>query len=747
VLVLFILGPLLLMGRGEPKSIEIRDELGSLLGAYGLAWNGTQLITVKYELETQEDYFAVKYEEPVASAFILLPSSILDEKPEYFLMRSMLKGEEDFIYGVTVMKVLGVEPSPPSESTSPIHFFHREKDRPDFLRIDTYSLKGAQRDYQISGQVSDLIQFFTSNKTLDSAHTNLIDEIYIFEFRVVYASEGLVAQGTINQIQLMAIIPYFGLMILFPITFLILSKVKYRKLLDIRWVVLVGVALRVTLSLFTSHAYDMEIWKFAVRTFYEHGEIALFSNWTSPPIFYFALIIFYFPYALLHYYMGFGDWRIFHHPVRAVESLSIKMPMIIADVLIFMLLIKIIHHMRPSLSKKQTVFLSSLYFLNPYIIMVSSVWGMFDALAMLFIVAGIYMWLKEKYLLAGFLFTVSALTKWIGLAPLLFGTILLIRSRRFKMAIKMITTSILGILAIFVSPFIVAGQIDYLLEVLAFRLGSGSNVTIWHGITYLEYFRLQGVFSILPNLLVSNYFSIFFGIFIVFLCIAIARSNPKNHYDEVFILVKGTLLAFLAFYLTYYRVNEQFLLWSVALLPLVLLSREAKEFRYSIFGWAMAGALPGLGWAMVEAISGQSLTYMMFGFVNPMYTIRPYEAGFSVVFSFLCIVILWLLLGVGKQLNNLLFYRGREVNTVRQRSHVLTYVTLLGFTILLSWGVTQTILAGIAPYLALAIIIVLFFVVAPLVAVVIEHPKVLNSLDSLLSRMMFRRKRRPRRGE
>ena len=712
MLILFILGSLLLMGRCEPKSMEIRDELGSLLGAYGLGWNGTQLITVKYELETQGDHFAVKYEEPVASAFILLPSSILDEKPEYFLMRSTLKGEEDFIYGVTVMKVLEDGPSPPSELTPTILFFQHGKDNPDFLRVNTYSLKEAQRDYQISGQVSDLIQFFTSNETLGSTHVNLIEEIYIFEFRVVYASEGLVARSTIDQIQLLAVIPYVGLMILFPIAFLCLSKLKYRRLLDVRWIVPVGVALRVILSLFTSHAYDMEIWKFAVRTFYEHGEITLFSNWTSPPVFYFALIIFYFPYALLHYYLGFGDWRVFYHPVRAVESLFIKMPMIIADVLIFILLIRIIYHMKPSLSKKQNVFLSSLYFLNPYVIMVSSVWGMFDALAMLFIVTGIYMWVKKRYLLAGSLFAISACTKWIGVAPLLVATILLLRSRRFKTTIKMAIISIIIVLAVFTLPFIATNQTSYVLEVLAFRLGKGSDVTTWHGITYLEYFRVQNVFNMLPDWFVSNYFFILFGVFSVFLCVIIARSNPQNHRAEAFTLIKSTLLAFLAFYLTYHRINQQFLIWSIALMPLLLASSENEAIKYMALGWVIVGIIPGIG------------SYMLFGLVGPEYLLRllrAQETGFSVVFSFLCIVSLWLLLGVGKRLNNFLSHKRTEAITVRRTTQILVYIILLVFICMLSLGVSQTVLDRTAPSLALATIIVLFFLVAPFVAAIIEH--------------------------
>ena len=709
---LLTLGPLLLMGRCKPETVKIRDELSSLTDAYGFAWNGTRLIAIISEHETSEDRFVVKYEEPVASASILLPSRILDEKPEYFLMHFMLKGEKDFIYGVTVTKALGVGPSSPLESTSPVLFFQHGKDRPDFLRVEVYSLKEAQRGYGISGQVSDLIQFFTSTETLRHTYTNLIEEVHISEFRVVYAKEGLVAHGTIDQTQLLAVIPYIGLMILFPITFLCLSKLKYRELLDVRWVIPLGVALRVMLSLFTSHAYDMEIWKFAVRTFYERGEITLFSNWTSPPIFYFVLIFFYFPYALLYYYIGFSDWRIFYHPVRAVESLFIKLPMIIADVFIFILLMKIIQHMRPSLSKKHTVFLSCLYFLNPYVIMSSSVWGMFDALAMMFIVAGIYMWVKERYLLAGLLFAISACTKWIGVAPLLFGTIILLHSRRLKTAIIMATTSVIVILSVFILPFIITNQTAYILEVLAFRLGKGSDVITWHGITYLEYFMLQNVFYILPNWLVSNYFFIFFGVFGVLLFLIITRSSPQSHRAEAFTLIKSTLLAFLAFYLTYHRINQQFFLWSIALVPLLLASSENKGIKYLALGWVLVGITPGIG------------SYMLFGLAGPEYLVRvlkPYEVGLSVVFSFLCMIALWLLLGTGRWLNNFFLHKRSIKTRVRLRTKILFYIIFFMFTFMLTWGVGQTIHARIAPSLILATVSVLFFVVAPVVAAVIEY--------------------------
>jgi hypothetical protein len=710
LLVPLIAGPLLLMGRCEPKSLEIRDELASLSGAPGLAWNGSQLVKIDCELDVGWDYAAIKYVEPVASAFIRLPGRILDEKPEYFLMRFVLNGEGNFIYGITVVKVLEVEPSPSNGFSPPILFFHQGKDRPDFLRVEVYNLKGAERNWQAPEATSDLIEFFTSDESSNKTRANSIDDIYIFEFRAVYATEGLVAGGTIGQFQLLAIIPYLGLMIFVPIGLLCLSKLKFRGLLNARLILPVGVALRVALSLFTSHAYDMEIWKFSVRAFYEHGEVALFSNWTSPPVFYFALISFYFPYALLHYFLGFSDWRFFHHPVRAVESSFIKMPMIIADVLIFLLLNKIMRHISPSLTEKQTIFLSSLYFLNPYVIMISSVWGMFDALAMVFIVAGIYMWLKERYLLAGSLFALSFCTKWIGIFPLLFGTILLLCSRRFSTVIKMATTSAGVILAIFALPYVVANQASHLLEVLMFRLGKGSNVVEWYGVTYLEYFRLHNVFDIFPDWFASNYFFIVFGVFGLILCAVIVKLNSRIGVSKEHLLIKSSLLACVIFYLAYHRINQQFLIWSIVLVPLLLSHAGNEAIEYPALGWVIVGMIPGMS------------SYLLFGALGPerfIRLLRPYEVGVSVAFSFLCVMVLWLFLRVNSG-TTLLPLRMARVIKGGPKNRILVHILTLMLVMLLSIVVAQTVLADIGTYLALAFIILLFFVVAPFMAGVIE---------------------------
>jgi Gpi18-like mannosyltransferase len=721
IILLLISVSFLLKGTSSPKSMEIRDELSSTLNARGQSWNGTQLEIVKYEIENLSDQFVIRYEKPVSFLFIRLPIKILDDNPEYFLIRFTLKGDGEFVYGIRINKVLDIGPNPPFVASPTVYFSYSGKDRPDFLRINAYNLKDYPRNSH-SELITDSIEFFTATEDFKHAYVNLVKEIHFFEFRAVYATEGLVKGGIIDdQSLLLSIASYIGLMVVFPIIFLSLGALKFKRLLDFKWVILVGLLIRFALSTFTAHSTDMEINKFAVRTFYENGEIALFSNWTSPPIFYFSLIFFYAPYAILHYCVGFADYRVFFLPVRAVESLFIKMPMMFADVLIFAFLLKSIHYLKPNLSKDRSVLLGSLYFLNPFVIMISSVWGMFDALAVVFIIAGIYMWAKEKPLLSGSLFAISAVTKWIGVAPLLFETILLLRAKRFRTAFQVVVVGITIILSVLTLPFIIAGKTDFLLEVLSFRLGQGSDITRWYGMTYLEYFGKLDVFHILPDFLVSNYFLIIFGIFGISLCLTVFRSRWKDQRADTFALVKFTLLSFVGFYLTYQRINEQFLIWSIALVPLILL--EDEKIRYSISNWLLVVTVLVLGWAMMETITGQTLTYMLVGFTNSNFALQPqgiYQASFSLVFSFLCVVLVWRLSGVSNRLGDFLF-REEGITFTKKGTKIVVYSILLLSLYVLTWIAVEAANRRIDPLLVLASTIYLFVVVAPLTAVTLDR--------------------------
>jgi hypothetical protein len=114
---------------------------------------------------------------------------------------------------------------------------------------------------------------------------------------------------------------------------------------------------------------------------------------------------------------------------------------------------------------------------------------------------------------------------------------------------------------------------------------------------------------------------------------------------------------------------------------------------------------------------------MLIGFPNPLFTLqpqRPYQAGFSLVFSFLCMVLIWRLTGISEQLGNFLFYR-KETFSNKRATIILAYAILLLSLCIMTWTATESIIARITPSLGLALTIYLFFVAAPLTAVFFDR--------------------------
>jgi len=143
--------------------------------------------------------------------------------------------------------------------------------------------------------------------------------------------------------------------------------------------------------------------------------------------------------------LGFHDFLLFYHPTYAIEAVFLKLPMIIADMGVFLLF-----------ARAGKLLPSVLYYLNPFIIYLSSAWGTYDSLMIVFLVAGFTALEQDNKRLATIAFTLSGLMKLFGFIPL--GLLMLdsLGRRQFKNLAVQIT-----ILAAFLSmtfaPAILAG--------------------------------------------------------------------------------------------------------------------------------------------------------------------------------------------------------------------------------------------------------------------------------------------------
>src|SRR2546428_13104945 len=101
----------------------------------------------------------------------------------------------------------------------------------------------------------------------------------------------------------------------------------------------------------------------AMRLYYTQGIVDLRYFPTLPPL-YFIELVFYAPYALLRD-AGFQDPLFLYHTAYTIETVFLKLPMILADLGIFLLLLRFTKSLRNA----------SLYLLNPFTIFLSASWA------------------------------------------------------------------------------------------------------------------------------------------------------------------------------------------------------------------------------------------------------------------------------------------------------------------------------------------------------------------------------------
>lgn len=213
------------------------------------------------------------------------------------------------------------------------------------------------------------------------------------------------------------------------------------------WAILaLGLVVRIAIAPITGHAYDLALWANYQRLFFGSGIVDLRYFPTLPMLYYLQLPVYSF-YALIRN-LGFQDPLLFYHPTYAIEAVFLKLPMILADVGVFLLL-----------ARTGKLLAGVLYYLNPFIIYLSSAWGIYDSLMIVFLVAGFTALERDSKRLAVVSFTLSGLLKLFGFIPLA----LLILDSLLKRQVKSLLVQIAilsSFLVITFAPVIVAGGFE-----------------------------------------------------------------------------------------------------------------------------------------------------------------------------------------------------------------------------------------------------------------------------------------------
>src|SRR5713226_1674788 len=168
-------------------------------------------------------------------------------------------------------------------------------------------------------------------------------------------------------------------------------------------VLLWGLGIRLGLASFTGHPGDVALFVTSQRLFYQTGTIDLKYFPTLPTVYYVQLL-FYAPYQLLRL-AGMPDFQYYFHTAMMIESVFLKLPSILCDVGIFVVLLSFTRKLIPA----------TLFFLNPFPILLSAVWGTYDSMMLFPLIFGLYIFpTRANKTPSTLVFVVSGLLKLFG---------------------------------------------------------------------------------------------------------------------------------------------------------------------------------------------------------------------------------------------------------------------------------------------------------------------------------------------
>ncbi len=708
IIILLACGTVALRGKSPTETYSKVGGLSdiTLIRAYTvpLEWNGTLIECNVSEIRTDEKLF-LQTEPPANLIQLYINQSVLDSNATVLALKISISGSQDFAYTLSVWKARNVT----TYDNKLEDCYKLNLSDYDTLLKDCYNLTGRWTLYtglinlanlQIYKGLAinrtpetiapDLIELRVTNDRGKHIRENKIEGVEIADLAFIREKEGRVPPQPSFDHVFVPLSLYFLLILFFLPLLLLKKKGKY----TLQVILILGFLLRIAIAPFTSHTYDILGCKRAVRTYYEQGELTLFTTWTSPPTWFFILITFHAPYVFLRL-LGVPDFRIYYQPIMAMEVLFIKLPLILSDVMSAYLIYKICK--KQNLDEGGSRLAAAVYMFNPFSIFISSIWGMFDSLAVSFMLLGLYFFVDNKFFACSLVWGLGVKWYTLGFIPLL--SIVSFYKDKEKRTINRLLTSVLitvlgfGIFAsLMIIPHILNGDLSYLKQVLDFRLKIGgggedrASLFTFFGPVLWKIF--EKTVSIYPF---PNFFLYTFGppyaILLVWLFVYLRKSNFEK--TDLFRVFNSTIIAtLLLFYLTYPQLTLQCILWilpslifayfvfhEVNAIPLIITSSLILPYvdtTYFIMGFSYPSniSLQAIS-APLECVFGALLFSVAVNFL-----LKTYSPKFHVKISDLG----ERLLGNLSRVKLLLLYLGATVVLFLQVSAIFYIVDVLKFS-------------------------------------------------------------------
>jgi Gpi18-like mannosyltransferase len=357
--------------------------------------------------------------------------------------------------------------------------------------------------------------------------------------------------------------------------------------------------IRLVLAPFVAHPFDVWRW-------YEYGQNVLdgaTSIWTFLVPYSYSYFLFVFPASVVFHYLSAvvptftipissldprlnpgAPWNITVVPGLLFDFL-VKLPLIASDTIVAILLYRIV--LRFSSDERMAISASVAWFLNPLVIWVSSGWGMFDTLAVLFTVLSLYFVMENKFAYSGLALTAAVAMKYYPVV-LMIPLFAIAWREGGRKGLVHLTLAIVG-----ASVFLFLPLLAQSLQGFGSLIAGGpqlamnySGLSFWTAITLFQPVPYQAVIS---SALVATSLG---GVYYL-----IAKSSSRNphSYSAYFAFSIIPLLLFYRF------VGENYFVWLIPFASILVL----RSTRARILLWTLSVV------ALISSVTDSLLPYYL----------------------------------------------------------------------------------------------------------------------------------------
>lgn len=260
----------------------------------------------------------------------------------------------------------------------------------------------------------------------------------------------------------------------------------------------------------------------------------------------------------------------------ALFVLLIKLPPIIADILSGFLIYKLCGHLK--IKDNWRIFFAALYVFNPMVILDSTIWGQVDSVWALAVLMGIYLVVREKYILSAFVLTLSIMIKPQGLfvCPVLIFAVV---KRKDIVRFLLCAVTVVATLLITTLPYTIKYGPLWIFNLL---LGTASGYE-YASVNSFNFYTLLGLNWVRDSkkFLGLSYFT--WGVIavaVVFLLVAIIYFRMRKKYTQLPYLAALMFSVWIVVF--FVRMHERYMFPAI-IFSLILAVLDNSKFMFKIY--------------------------------------------------------------------------------------------------------------------------------------------------------------------